>query len=210
MQAAGPGRLLMPFLILRSKGHEMVRTLLTGTTSYMHTSLPDLIPVTRVGRSEADEPAAAAAAGCAAVNRAAIAAAIDAIAAALEKADDNVAANGEAAPGAEYPGAATFAQTGCQSALGTMQTLRAWLTVNELFEPPNDRVTNLSASFNVAGYCREAIIQLHFARHWAAVSSGWNAARNGGEPGRACTALISDALSMLEPLSANATSCYLR
>lgn len=187
--------------------------MLIETPSFMDTSLPDLLPITRQPDLAAVRPArvaGAAADPCAAVNRGALDAVIEAIAAAFRKADDDVAANGPSVAGARYPAATTFAQAGCQKALDTMQTLLGWLDNNGMFEPPDDRVTNATASFNIFGYCREAIIQLHYARHWAAVSSSSNVSQNGTNPGRDCTELLSVALSLTEPLSADATGCYLR
>lgn len=187
--------------------------MLIETPSFMDTSLPDLLPITRPADLAAGgqaPDAGAAADPCAAVNRGALDAVIAAILDALGKADDNVVANGNDAAGARYPAAATFAQAGCRKALDTMQTLLGWLDDNQVFEPPDDRVTNASASVNIFGYCREAIIQLHFARHWAAVSSSNSASQAGAGPGRDCTERISVALSLAEPLSADATSCYLR
>lgn len=176
-----------------------------STLSFMNTSLPDLLPIAWATDHGALQDADA----CAAVTRAALDEAIAAVATALAKADDNVDANGEAVPTARYPAAATFARTGCQTALETMQTLRGWLDDNEMFQPPDDHVSNATASFNIFGYCREAITQLHFARQWVAVSASSNEPAGGADPGRDCAQLISGALSLLEPLSADATSCYL-
>lgn len=176
-----------------------------STLAFLNTSLPDLLPITRA----TDQAALHDADACAAVTRAALDDALAAVAAALAKADDNVDANGEGVATAHYPAAATFARTGCQTALETMQTVRGWLDDNEMFEPPDDHVSNATASFNIFGYCREAITQLHFARHWVAVSASSNEPVGGADPGRDCAQLITGALSLLEPLSADATSCYL-
>lgn len=183
-----------------------MQTLLNHVPSFMDTSRPDLLPIDGAARDVVTLGGGA----CAAVDRGVLDDVVAAIAGAVAKADDNLFANGPSVAGARYPAAAAFAKDGCQAALDTMDTLVAWLVANDLFESPGDQVSNASASFNIFGYCREAISQLHFARHWAAVSSSHNAALDGAGPGRACTELISGALALIEPLSADATSCYLR
>lgn len=183
---------------------------LTMTTgSFLDTSLPDLIPPIPGGGVQAAHGTPAAPDPCAAVTRGAVEAVVQAIQAAHSEAQQNVKLNGAAVPTAAYPAAAGFAETGLASALDTMNSLYAFIDNNNLFEPPDDRVTNASAAFNVSGYARETIVQLHFARHWAAVSASHNPSLTKAKPAVECTERITGALELIEPLSADATRCYL-
>lgn len=172
--------------------------------SFMDTSLPYLIPPVpgdAAAQNLAVNP-------CGTVTRVALEATIEAINAAKLKADENVVLNGNGAPRAIYPTAAMLAQEAMVTALDTMTTLLGILAGQSLFEPPDDRVSNVAASFNVYGYARESVIQLHYARHWAAVSASHNGER--ADAAIECTEGASDALALLERISADATRCYLQ
>lgn len=53
-------------------------------------------------------------------------------------------------------------------------------------------------------------MQLHHGRHWEAVNAAWNSTRGTIGPALECIERTSEALALLEPLSADATRCYLR
>ncbi|MCY1046852.1 hypothetical protein OV208_36445 [Corallococcus sp. bb12-1] len=146
---------------------------------------------------------------CGSVTRSAITGLRAKIEAARIVAQTNANDNGEGAPGAEYPGAATSSLAVLTMALDWIDQLHLWLDTNGLYVAPDDRVTNTSAAFNVCAYCREISSHLHHARHWAAVSAAWNSSRNTAQPARDCVERASEALSLLDPLAANAARCYL-
>jgi len=170
----------------------------------MDTSLPALVPpVRRVA-------AAGGAAQVCTVTRDHLDTVIAAVEAARAKADDDVALNGPGGASGSSLGAAVLAQEAATAAVDTMHSVRAFLQSNDLFEAPDGRVTNVSASFNIFGYAREAIVQLHYARHWAAVSASQNQSQANAASAVDCTERISEALPLLEALSADATRCYLQ
>ena len=189
---------------------------LTSSPS-LEIGLPQLIPAAAkkdgekapVGVIDISREARDAAGPCESVTRATITALRDAIELARVAAADNVAKNGESVPEAEYKGAATYSLANVTNAKDWMDRLLTWLETNGLFEPPDDRVTNTSAAYNVYGYCRETVVQLHHGLHWAAVSAAWNSTRGTAQPARDCIERISEALALLDPLAAQATRCYL-
>jgi hypothetical protein len=147
---------------------------------------------------------------CTSVTKQSITELLDAIERARERAEANAAANGEAVPNAGYPGAATHCLRHIATARDWIDRLLRWLGDNDLFEGPDQQVNNTTAAYNVYGYCRETVVQLHHGRHWAAVSAAWNSSRKTADPARECVERASEALALLDPLSAQATRCYLR
>lgn len=116
----------------------------------------------------------------------------------LAQADIDFAQNGVSGA---YAIAAKYNRDYIVLARDLMVNLQTWLKTDGLDSP---FVRNASASYNVYGYARDAVTDLHHARHWAAISAVYhnsNAARQSIE-------LTTQALNLLEPLSAQATRCY--
>lgn len=86
------------------------------------------------------------------------------------------------------------------------QTLPAWLDYNELFEPPNEHVSNAYGRSTSSGPAGER--SPSSTSPGVAVSSSSDEPADGADPGGYCARLISGALSLMEPLSGNATTCY--
>jgi hypothetical protein len=80
-------------------------------------------------------------------------------------------------------------------------SLQTWLKNMGLDSP---YVTNASAAYNVYGYIRDSVPHLHHARHWAAISAVYHSSK----AARQSIELTTQALNLLEPLSAQATRCY--
>ena len=79
--------------------------------------------------------------------------------------------------------------------------LQIWLKNSSLDTP---YVTNASAAYSVYGYIRDSVSHLHYARHWAAISAVYH----NSKAARQSIELTTQALGLLEPLSAQATRCY--
>ncbi|MBN8467389.1 hypothetical protein JYJ95_12770 [Corallococcus exiguus] len=150
--------------------------------------LPQLLPDpaksrARSGKTSGVQAGKAAADPCGSVTRSTITGLHSKIQEACVVAQTNANANGEGVPGAENPAAATYSLTVLTLALDGMEQLHLWLDTNGLYVAPDDRVTNASAAFN--------------------------SSRNTAPPARDCVERVSEALSLLDPLAANATRCYL-
>jgi hypothetical protein len=193
--------------------------LLMAPASTFEGGLPDLVPsperkagkVKIAAAIDAGEAQRAPIANpCNSVTKQSITEVRDGIERARQLAEVNAAANGEGVPDAVYPGAATYSLRHISTAREWMDRLLRWLADNDLFEGADQQVNNTTAAYNVYGYCRETVVQLHHGRHWAAVSAASNSSRKTADPARECVERGSEALAMLDPLSAQATRCYLR
>jgi hypothetical protein len=150
------------------------------------------------------EPATAPA-PCEAVTRQGLQDLVDAISAAQLKAEANVAANGEGVPGAEYAVAATHARDFVVEAHEHVAKVVA--TADKYDVPPGlNRYPAISYQIYLA--CRQAINYLHAARHWEAISAVYNRDREKVAAALACIGPITAAIELAEPLSADATGCY--
>ncbi|MQA87141.1 MAG: hypothetical protein GEV03_21570 [Streptosporangiales bacterium] len=173
-------------------------------TYLSNVGLPDLVPPPP---SELAAPKAAAEpAPCAAVTRQALQDLSDTITAAREKAEANVAVNGEGAPGAVYPVAATLGRDHLIKAHDNTTVLLAW--VDKWGVPPG-LIGYPAISYGIYGYCRDVLPQLHHARHWETVNAVYNASRGTAAVTVECINLITAAVELAEPLATNATGCYL-
>ena len=83
-----------------------------------------------------------------------------------------------------------------------VQELETWLAEvegNAAF------VTNASAAYNVHGLARNAILSLHYARHWATVSATYH----GSKAARESFTTTTLAIQQLEALGENGGLCYM-
>ena len=137
---------------------------------------------------------------CASLTPAALQEVMDVIAQSRTKAQSDVAANGVAGA---YAVAAQYNLDYLQDAYDKTMTLQSWLQTNGLDWP---YVTNVSAAYSVHGYVREAVISLHYARHWAMISVVYHKSADA----RDSYELTSQALNLIEPLGAQAGRCYMQ
>lgn len=179
----------------------MIRTESSARRTLADAGLPDLIlPLL----SESDLAAAAAApAPCAAVTRQALQDLSDAIGTARQRAEANVAVNGEGVPAAVYPVAATYGRDHLVVAQDDMTQLLTWID-----QFPPQAIHYSSVVYSIYGYCRQIIHQLHHARHWEAISAVYNARRGTAAVAVECIDLITAAIDLAEPVATNATTCY--
>jgi hypothetical protein len=177
-------------------------------TSPPNIGLPHLLPPTPSQLSATDLPAEAAATStpCGAVTRQALQELGNAITVARDKADGNVAVNGEGVPDAGYPGAATWGRYYLGSAQDMTTDLLAWV---DEWNKWSVLVHYPAISYGIYGYGREVIGQLHLARHWETISAVYNARRGTAATAVECVDLITATVELAEPLSADATHCYL-
>jgi hypothetical protein len=145
----------------------------------------------------------ATATACASLTGAAIQAVIKSIADSSAKAESDAAAHGvDGGPG--YPSAARDNLSYLISAHDQMVALLDWLHEAEVLDPPAF-VSNVSAAYNIHGYVREAVVALHYARHWATISASYH----GSLDARDSFELTTQALELIEPLGAQAGRCYM-
>jgi hypothetical protein len=85
-----------------------------------------------------------------------------------------------------------------------MLVLRDWLHTAGVLDPP-PFVTNTSGAYNVHGYVRETVVNLHYARHWATISAVYHKSADA----RDSYELTTQALDLIEPLGAQAGRCYM-
>jgi hypothetical protein len=177
-------------------------------TSPPSIGLPDLLLPAPSQLAATDVPAegAAKSASCEAVTRQALQELSNAIAVARDKADDNVTVNGEGAPDAGYPGAATLGRNHLIVAQDKTTALLAWV---DEWNKWSVLILYPAISYGIYGYCREVIWQLHHARHWETISAVYNARRGTAATAVECVDLVTAAVELSEPLSANATGCYM-
>jgi hypothetical protein len=136
---------------------------------------------------------------CDALTPAAIQAVIDTILGSIDQAKLDVKANGVLGT---YASAARDNLTYLTEANDKMLVLQDWLKSVGVDEP---FVTNATGAYNVHGYVREAIIPLHYARHWAMISTVYHNSTNA----RDSFELTTTALDLIEPLGAQAGRCYM-
>lgn len=137
---------------------------------------------------------------CASLSPAALQSVINVIAQSRTKAQSDVAANGV---NGAYAIATKLNLDYVQDAYDKTVALQSWLQINGLDSP---YVTNVSAAYSVHGYVREAVVSLHYARHWAMISVVYHNsadALNSYE-------LTTQALNLIEPLGADAGRCYMK
>ena len=168
----------------------------TGTAVHQ----PDLPPDTFITRSGLS-------ASCQEITVAAIQRLIDRISAAGEQADANVVANGPGVPGAGAPDAAKVSADNVWKGQGRLTQLIEDLRKANMLSPSGELV-NPVGGYAVYNRTRDVILDLHFARHFAAVSAAWNSKR---DPSGAldCITSVTEILADLEPFSIRATRCYL-
>jgi hypothetical protein len=136
---------------------------------------------------------------CDALTPAAIQAVIDTILASIAKAQLDVTANGVSGA---YASAANDNHTYLTEASDKMLVLQGWLKSVGVDEP---FVTNATGAYNIHGYARETIISLHYARHWAMISTVYHNSTDA----RDSFELTTTALDLIEPLGAQAGRCYM-
>jgi hypothetical protein len=177
-------------------------------TSPPSIGLPHLLPPTPSELSVTGSPTEAAAKStpCEAVTRQALQELSNAITVARDKAEGNVAVNGEGVPDAGYPGAATWGRYYLVSAHDMSTDLLAWV---DEWNKWSVLIHYPAISYGIYGYCREVIGQLHLARHWETISAVYNAVRGTAATAVECVDLITATVALSEPLSVNATHCYL-
>jgi hypothetical protein len=137
---------------------------------------------------------------CASLTPANLQEVIDVIAQSRTKAQSDTAANG--VTGA-YAIAAAYNLDYLQDAYDKMLALQTWLQTNGLDWP---YVTNVSAAYSVHGYVREAVVSLHYARHWAMISVVYHKSADAKDSYE----LTSQTLNLIEPLGAQAGRCYMQ
>jgi len=162
------------------------------------------IPPANAGQSApGPAPAEAGAGACPSLTSEAIQTAIDRIALSRVKAASDAAVHGvEGGPG--YPSAARDNVVYLDLAHDKMVTLLDWLHSADLLDPPG-YVSNATGAYNVHGYVRESVTDLHYARHWATVS----AVAHTSADARSSYELTTQALDLLETLGAQAGRCYM-
>jgi hypothetical protein len=143
---------------------------------------------------------------CTAVTRQGLQDLLDVIADALAKAEANILVNGEGVPGAEYAVAATY---GRDYVADAQEHAIRMVAIADKFKVPPGLVLYPAISYHIYGICRHVIFQLHVARHWEAISAVYNRERGTAAAAVACIQPITAAAGLAEPLSANATGCYL-
>ena len=107
-----------------------------------------------------------------------------------------------------YAIAAGYNLANLTEARDKMQVLLAWLyAAGVLGVPPAPPpfVSNTTGAYNVHSYVREAVISLHYARHWATVSAIWNTSADA----RDSYELTTQAHELIEPLGAQAGRCLM-
>ena len=153
-----------------------------------------------LGVGHANFAAAATADSCAVLTPAAIDDIITTLSASLVKAEADAAANGTTGA---YAVAATYNRDGVRNARDQFVTLRNWLNELGLAAP---YVSNTSAAYNVHGTGREAVTQLHHARHWATISIVYHHSSDAYES----MELTTQALDQIDTLGAHAARCYIQ
>ena len=138
---------------------------------------------------------------CASLTTAAIQAVIDKIVESHNKAQLDDSANGV---NGAYASAARDNLGFLTLARDKMLVLRDWLHTAEVLDPP-PFVTNTSGAYNVHGYVRETVVNLHYARHWATISAVYHKSADA----RDSFELTTQALDLIEPLGAQAGRCYI-
>lgn len=131
-------------------------------------------------------------------------AAVQAVIAKILESRDKAASAAAGAGGGPYPSAAADNLAYLALSRDTMLKLLAWMKDAKVIDPPLF-VTNPTGSYNVHSYVRETVINLHYARHWCAVSAVYHASA----AARASFELTTQALELLEPLGAQAGRCYM-
>ncbi|HYX14649.1 MAG TPA: hypothetical protein VE944_09830 [Nostoc sp.] len=138
---------------------------------------------------------------CASLTTASIQAVIDKIIESRNKAQIDNSANGV---NGAYASAAKANLDLLTVARDKMLELRDWLYTAGVLDPP-PFVTNTSAAYNVHSYVREAVVNLHYARHWATISAVYHKSANA----RNSYELTTQSLDLIEPLGAQAGRCYM-
>ena len=100
-----------------------------------------------------------------------------------------------------YAVAATYNLAYLQDAEKQFQDLDAWLVSNDLYTP---FVNNASAAYQIHGTVREVSNLLHYARHWASVSTAYHLSSSA----RSSISFTGEALTLMDPLGASAVACY--
>jgi hypothetical protein len=136
---------------------------------------------------------------CAALTPAAIDDIITTLHTSLAHAEADATANGTTGA---YAVAAVYNRDGVKAAHEQFVTLQTWLNEQGLAAP---YVSNTSAAYSVHGTVREAVSQLHHARHWATISVVYH----GSADAHASMEVTSTALERIDTLGANAARCYI-
>lgn len=160
--------------------------------------LPVLIPPPPEAKAAEPGP-------CAGVTRQALQDLSDNVSAARERAEANVTVNGEGVPGAEYPVAATHGRTYVVLAQDNTAQLLAQV---DMYPPSAIHGAGITSA--IYNWCRSIIVALHYARHWETISAVYNARRGTAAVPVECVDLINAALEVAEPVSRDATGCYIR
>lgn len=161
---------------------------------------PDLPPDTTIARSGLS-------ASCQGISVAAIQRLIDRISAAGDQADANVVANGPGVPGAGAPDTAKVSADNVRKGQRRLTKLIEDLREDNMLSPAG-QLKNAVGGYAVYNRTREVILDLHYARHFAAVSAAWNSKRD-PSGALACITSITEILRDLESFSIQATRCYL-
>ncbi len=143
---------------------------------------------------------------CQSVTTRAIQDAIEMTSRARVKADENRDKN-DAHESGHWAGAAALAGARAQT---LFENLLTWLGSNNMIEP-SGVVTNPSGASATHETVRDALHQLHFERHFTAISALY--ARKGNrDPSSAleCVSLVTSTFGPLEELGTQALRCYLR
>ena len=90
-----------------------------------------------------------------------------------------------------------------QIVLGQVEDFELWLAD---VEGNSAFVTNTTAAYNVHGLARNAILALHYARHWATISATYH----GSSAARLSFSTTTDAIHQLETLGENGGLCYMQ
>ncbi len=138
---------------------------------------------------------------CADLTTAAIQAVIDKITESCNKAQSDADANGM---NGAYASAARDNLSLLTMARDKMCVLRDWLHTAGIIDPP-PFVTNTTGAYNVHGYVRETVVNLHYARHWATISAVYHSSVDALDSFE----LTTQALNLIEPLGAQAGRCYM-
>lgn len=141
---------------------------------------------------------------CAAVSRQALQDLSDAITAARQQADANVAANGEGVPGAGYPVAATHGRNFLVNAQEDITQLLA-----QIDQYPPSLIHVPGITYAIYNSCRGVIVAMHYARHWETISAVYNREGETTAVAVECVDLTTAAIELAETMATAATGCYM-
>ncbi len=171
-------------------------------------NLPPLEPLPPVSPPEgalrpaegAHEGAEAGPNPCESLTAEAIQETIDAIVRSRQAAEADNAANGSTG---RYASAARDNLQFLRAAEDKMRQLQSWLRKNRMDSP---FVSNSAGAYAVHNWGREALVSLHYGRHWATISTIYHQSADAHRSFE----LTTEAVNLVEPLTAEGGRCYVR